>query len=308
MQFEDLLRAGNDLYDCGDRAAAAARYQEALDLDPRSAQPIIQLGIIALDEGRFVFLFLSYSLESLHVTLLTNPKLRFAEAAELFNHVDARQQNEVLLYIGIALYSLGNPEGAFERLQEALVYDPDNAFIHSVSADCQLAFGDLETAGRSVNTALKLDPKCPQAHNTAARIAMSRGETDDAVAALTEALLRGGSAAQDGLIRCSRSLDLGLSELDRGNDAGAVTALRDALASGPPIALGHHSLGVALSNLGRGAEAICEFESSIRLCRTSPWSLRAAGSVHLESGETGRAVECFRGAVAIDPNSADAQV
>ena len=83
----------------------------------------------------------------------------------------------------------------------------------------------------------------------------------------------------------------------------AVRFLQDAVRRAPEMAAAHQSLGVALSRLGRSAEAITELESACRLDPSDPKAPYNLALLYARAGRLADARRLAQRALALDPNS-----
>ena len=69
---------------------------------------------------------------------------------------------------------------AASELREAMVYDPESPYLHSVLAEVLIKQGRLNDAEEELQTALALDPKHAPARLLSARVAVARGNLPEA--------------------------------------------------------------------------------------------------------------------------------
>jgi tetratricopeptide (TPR) repeat protein len=133
----------------------------------------------------------------------------------------------------------------------------------------QLKLGRLEEAEASLRRAVDLE-RWPSVENGLASVLMARGKLIEA-----EAVLVGLLAREPGHLEALTSL--GQLHLLRGDPAGALPPLQQALAVDPDLAQGRYLLARALSGLGRPTEA-CAALSALPRGLDRALAARAAGA------------------------------
>lgn len=106
---------------------------------------------------------------------------------------------------------------AVSEFREALLYDPESAYLRTLLADELLAAGNLVEARRELNDALDRDPRYAPAHLLAARMALGQGRRDEARSELRAAIA---AAPRDP----DAHRELVRLEIARGDLAAAATA------------------------------------------------------------------------------------
>src|SRR5512135_1596193 len=99
----------------------------------------------------------------------------------------------------------------------------------------------------------------------------------------------------------ARFQDVALGELANGRPAGALTALRRALALAPGLVAAHHTLGVALEGLERLDEAEAAYAEALRLDAKYQAALQSLGELLRRRGRLADARGCFESVLRIDP-------
>jgi tetratricopeptide (TPR) repeat protein len=142
----------------------------------------------------------------------------FAPDEEPRRYVSARAYQHVLE----ALLARGRDDHtkAVRELREALLYDPESAYLRTLFADELLAAGSLADAKRELLNALDVNPRYAPAHLLAARIALAQGHRDEARAEVRAAIAAapGDPDAHRELVRL---------EIARGDLAAAATAAEE---------------------------------------------------------------------------------
>ncbi|HWE22480.1 MAG TPA: tetratricopeptide repeat protein, partial [Myxococcales bacterium] len=101
-------------------------------------------------------------------------------------YVSARAYQHVLE--GLLARGRDDHAAAVRELREALLYDPESAYLRTLLADELLAAGSLAEAKRELANALDRNPRYAPAHLLAARIALGQGHRDEARSELRAAI------------------------------------------------------------------------------------------------------------------------
>jgi tetratricopeptide (TPR) repeat protein/transglutaminase-like putative cysteine protease len=174
-----------------------------------------------------------------------------------------------------ALSQAGDPAGALEAANEAVILEPENSTALANRGVYRFWTGDREGAAADLEKAVDIDPSERIAMNGHALLAMARGDHEEAVIELSRALRQ--APGDDFALRTRAQAYAALEQYDR--------ALRDidALITAQPTntALKLMRIGV-LETAGREAEAdaaiegLAEADPSSRLIRLNQAALRLA--------------------------------
>jgi tetratricopeptide (TPR) repeat protein len=167
------IRAGQMQLALGHAAEACALADQALDLDPQSAEGWTLRGRVALAENHP-----DEALANFHRALEYAPKDRelLLETAEVYRQLNRPQRalstlvslretyapgdepQQVYYLEGLALQALGRPTDAGNSFALALERGPPTADLYYRLGESQLASGRRNEADRAVEQALGLDP------------------------------------------------------------------------------------------------------------------------------------------------------
>jgi Tfp pilus assembly protein PilF len=127
-------------YEAGDVASALPHYKKAVDLDPSNVDALNDLAYVLLLSGH------------------TDEAMTYAQAAQ----EKAPENGAVLDTLGWALYSKGSYKRAVEHLQQA-VAKGGGALPRYHLAMAYVKVGDLDLGEETLDKALRIDPKIPEA-------------------------------------------------------------------------------------------------------------------------------------------------
>lgn len=162
-------------------------------------------------------------------------------------------------------------------------------------ASARLRAGDDEGAYRAAAAAIGRDPNDANALFNLAQAASGLGRTDEALAAFAEAERLEPAFAPDCELQLGRLLAIS------GNLPAALEHFERAVVLAPDSGLAHYSLGLALRQSGRDAEAEAAYRESIRLDPSFPDAHHNLGFLLERRGDRAGAIEQYRAALAADP-------
>jgi tetratricopeptide (TPR) repeat protein/2-polyprenyl-3-methyl-5-hydroxy-6-metoxy-1,4-benzoquinol methylase len=194
-----LIDEGNALEEQGRIAEAMARYDAAVQADPRCARAHLNRGNILLAGARLVEARSAYQLAiacdpnyaAAHFNLgnLNSRAGEFAAALGNFQQaIDLKPDfADAFVAMANAFDSLGRPGEAIESYQRALAINPSYAEVHFNVALLVTTQGRLQEAAASLHRAIDLRPDYVAAHRTLALVLSSLGDTSAAEASLRRA-------------------------------------------------------------------------------------------------------------------------
>ena len=286
---------------------AKKAYETAIQLDPKSAVPRIQLG-------------------DLNLLGLRKPE----EAILAYQAALALKSSNVHanFMLATALLAAGNQEGAVKQLLKTRELDPKNLSIRKTLADLQLSRGELDAAGESYGKVLEISPKAVWARIGIGDVNMRRKDYDRAIEAFQEALRveprsaeaqtkLGMSQQLKGDIQSAEASYRSALEMDSKNGVAAnnlawLLCCREerpkealpwalkAVASDPQNANFLDTEGWVRRGNGDAAGALVALKKANTLAPDKPAVLYHLGVVYQESGKTSLAAEAFKKALAIN--------
>jgi predicted O-linked N-acetylglucosamine transferase (SPINDLY family) len=166
---------------------------------------------------------------------------------KLFPWKSATREAKALVGAGFAAQTAGDLPTARRHYESALRADPANADASFLLGVLEAEAGRLETALPLVEQAVRADPGNASFHFSRGRMLAAMGRTEQAAAAFGEAVNRDPGMGE-------AFLGLGLAQLQLGNAEAAEAALRRAVEADPALAEAHANLsGLALTRHHPGA-------------------------------------------------------
>jgi tetratricopeptide (TPR) repeat protein len=288
--FTDALRH----HQAGRLNDAERLYRQVLAVDPRHADSLHLLGVIAHQIGRHdlavELISKAIAINAKDASYHSNLGLAHEAQGKLDEAVACYRQALVLKPVfaeahnnlGIALRKQGRLNEAIACFRRALDLKPNYAEAHGHMGFALQGQGRLDEAVACYRQALVLKPDFAEAHNNLGNALQEQGKLDEAEACFRQALVLNPDFA-------AAHNNLGAALMAQGELDEAVACYRQALVLKPDFAEAHNNMGNVLRSLGRLKEARDYFEKAIRLAPKNPvfyFSLAAskqfaAGDPHL---------------------------
>jgi tetratricopeptide (TPR) repeat protein len=241
------------------------------------------------------------------------------------DHADA------LHLLGVALHQQGDHRQAAESIGRAVTLNQGKAVYHANLAEAYRALGNFECAAECCRTALRLQPRSPEAANNLGLILLAQGKTDEAIFQFRQTLqikpdygmacsnlgnaLRLGGDLDGALAHFRRAAEiepnlaeahsnLGQLLLERHQPHEALSHLREAVRLLPDLAEARNNLGNALRDTGRLAEARQSYAEALRINPTLAMTYNNMGQALQEENSLEDALAWYQRALELEPNSA----
>jgi protein O-GlcNAc transferase len=267
---QDVLTAALRYHQAGRLGEAERLYHQILLADPRHADALHFLGVLALQAGR----------NESAVDLIGKAIAQNGRVPAFHNNLGnalkelGRWEEAVLSYrraltlkpdlytahynIGLARQAQGNLAEAESSYGRALALKPDFVEAHGNLGNTLQAQGKLSEAVISYGRALSLKPNYAEAHSNLGNVLKAQGKAAEAAASFERALL-----LKPGLAEAH--LNLGVLYCEQGRQEEAAVSLERALTHKPGYVEAHHYLGNALREQGRIEEALACYGRALAL-------------------------------------------
>jgi predicted TPR repeat methyltransferase len=241
VSIPDTFDHARQHHQAGRLAEAEAIYREILAAEPRHADALHLLGVIAGQTGRK------------------------EEAVDFIRQAVALRPNHPEMHknLGVALNAAGRTDEAIAAYRQAVTLKPDYAEAHRNLGNALYVQGWLDEAIEAYHQAVALDASQPEVRNNLGNALHKTGRHDEAIAEYRAAL-----RLRPGFATASNNLGIALKSAGRADEA--IAAYRDAIATKPDYADAFGNLAHALREQGRTAEAVAAYRSAIELKPDSP--------------------------------------
>lgn len=197
-------------------------------------------------------------------------------------------------------------DAAIARLEQLLSSARDSATVNATLASAYVSkflltknTALVEQATLYADRALKLDPALPQAHTSAARLALIGGHYSAAIAGFQRSL-----AMQPNQAAAIAGLAEAYDKMGRGSEAERW--YKQAIQARPDHYSPYNSYGGFLFAHGRNQEAAVQFKRVTDLMPDSARGFTNLGAAYQRLGRWADATAAFKRAIAIDPTAATA--
>ena len=305
-----MLREALRHHQSGELDRAAPLYERILTVEPRHAEALHYLGLLAFQRGR-----------------LEEAERKIRESLRVREEAFFRSN------LGLVLQTKGDTAGAIEAFERALVLDPKLAETSSNLGTALAGVNRFEEAMLCYQRALAIKPDFFEAHNGAGNVLQAQGRFAEAAASYARAVslaprnadlwgnlasaFQGEGKVEEAIASYRMAVELrpdfaganynlGTALLKRGELGEAAERLEKAIRTNPEYVLAHNNLGNVYKEQGRFEEAMTCYERTISL---EPGNVRAhynIGCLLSDLGDRDGALKRYEMALAIQPD--DAQV
>jgi tetratricopeptide (TPR) repeat protein len=272
--FAEALRH----HQSGQLAEAERRYREILARDPRHADSLHLLGVLAYQRGQH------------------------QSAADLIGQAIAIKTEVPFFHNnrGLALNALGRSEEAASHYERALALKADYVEALSNLSHLRLVQGRVDEAIGLCRRALAHNANYAEAQLTLGNALREQGKLDEAVASYERALVLRPDFAE-------AANNLGNAFLERGQLDSAAAQLERAIALRADYAEAQNSLGVVIDKQGDHGKAIACFERTLKLRPDDAEVRNNLGAALQNRGTFDEAIEHYERALVLRPDYVEAR-
>lgn len=257
-------------HQAGRLAEAEALYRRILVAEPRHAEALHLLGVIAHGTGHLdaAIELMRQAIDAAPGTALYHNNLAnalkdrgdFDGASQAYRRAIELRPDLAMAHnnLGNLLHDLGQHEAAIVSYRRAIALQPDFAAAFNNLGNSLQATSRFEEAVNAWREAVRLEQGYAMAHNNLGNALQVRQELDAAIASFRRAI----ELQPDFSLAYS---NLGGALLKQGQLGEAVAALERAVQLQPDSVLAHNNLATALQNQGRVEEAIACFDRALQL-------------------------------------------
>jgi tetratricopeptide (TPR) repeat protein len=306
MGIAEDLAQGMRCHQAGQFAQAEQFYRQVLSQQPRHADALHLLGVLALQSGQH-----QAALDLIGQAISINPSQaayhnhqgialanlgRNQDAAESFRRAMrlAPQMPDAHYNLGNVLRELGDDAGAIACFRQAVALRPNYAEALFNLGNALRGAGQLQEAAAAFQQALRAKPGYLKAMLNLGDTWHDLNEYDQAVSMFLQVL-----AVRPDHAKAHNNLGTVYRSQARHQDAAAE--FQRAIDLEPNFAEAHNNLGSALLDLKRTEEAMAAFQRSIELNPRYAKGYNGLGAAWRALDDVPRAIECFRQAIELDP-------
>jgi predicted O-linked N-acetylglucosamine transferase (SPINDLY family) len=310
MTIQQAFELALQHHQSGRLAEAEAIYRQILAVEPRHADALHLLGVIAHQVGSN-----DIAMDLIRQAIALAPGVadyhsNLGEACRAVGQLDeaiAAYRQAIALKpdlpeahcnLGNALRDKGQLDEAIAAFRQAIALKPQYAKAHNNLGTALRDKGQVVEAIAAYRQAIALKPDMPEAHYNLSFALKDQGQLDEAIAACRRAILLKPDMPE---AHCT----LGVALKDRGQLDGAIAAYRQAIALKPDLAEAHSNLGNALRDKGQADEAIAAYRQAIALKPVFAEAFSNLGNAFKDKGELDEAIAAYRQAIAIEPEASD---
>jgi predicted O-linked N-acetylglucosamine transferase (SPINDLY family) len=230
------LQSAFALHQQGQLDQAANIYQQLLEIDPRNADSLHLLGVIAYQTG--------------------NHK----SAVDMINHAIQINPNVAIYYFnfGNALQKLKQFDSAVTSYDKATALKPDFSEAYSNRGNAQQELKQFDSAVTSYDKAIELKPDFPEAYSNRGNAQQELKQFDSAVASYDKAI-----ELKPDYAKAYSNRGIALKELKQFD--AALSSYNKAIAINPDFVEAYSNRGIALQELKQFDAAIASYDKAIEL-------------------------------------------
>jgi tetratricopeptide (TPR) repeat protein len=341
----EIFNGAVRLHRHGRLAEAERRYRQLLAIDPRHADALHLLGVIAHQVGRnevaVAMIGSAIGIDGTAAPYHSNLGLALQELGRLDEALTAFDAAIRLLpdYAdghsnrGLALLAARRPDEAFAAFATAIRHKPDFVEAHFNRGVALIDLHRLDSAIAALRTTIVLKPDLTGAYTRLGNALSKSGLADRAIPVFTAAVrltpddaeshanMGVALEASGGWVEAIASynaalrvrpdfaevrFNLGNALVGAGHIDDAVAAFHAAIRLKPDYADAHSNLGIALKGLGRLADAAAAIHAAIAFRPDFAEAYCNLGIALVELGRFGQAMTAYDTAVRLDPDCAGA--
>jgi len=277
MTVPQVLELALQHHQAGRLAEAEALYRQILAVDPRHADALHLLGVVAHQAGQN-----DVAVELIRQAIALKP-----------NYPDACNN------LGNALSEKSRLDEAIAAFRQAIALQPNYPEAYSNLGNALRNQGQMEEAIASYHQAIALRPDYSEAYSNLGNALRDQGKLDEAITAYRQA-----GAFDPNL--AGAHYNLGNALRDRGKMGEAIASYRRAIALRPNYSEAYSNLGNALRDEGELEEAIVSYRQAIAVKPQYAEAHCNLGNALREKSQLEEASAACRQAIALKPNLPDA--
>ncbi len=269
-RLQDMFARALRSHQAGRLQEAEPLYQQVLEADPRHADALHMLGLLALQQGRSAAAIDLIGLAIVHngqvpafhnnLASALKSQSRLEEAAGAYRRALALKPDyfEAHYNLGVTLHAMGKLEEAAAAYRRAVSYRRTHADCLGNLGNVLHAQGKLDEAAACYRQALAHQPAHAEVLSNLGNVLRALGHREEAVQCYRRAIAQRGDFPE-------AHNNLGIVLLEQGEAAAAAAACAEALRLRPAYAEAHFNLGNALREQGEAPAAAAAYARALAL-------------------------------------------
>jgi len=311
MTIEQALALALQHHQAGRLAEAEALYRQILAAEPRNADALHLLGVVARQVGQN-----DVAVDLIRQALALRPNFPEAysnlgnalrDKGQLDKAVAAYRQaiavrpnfSEAYSNLGNALRDKGLLDEAVAAYRQAIAISPDFSEAHNNLGTALQDKGQLDKAVAAYRQAIALMPNYPEAYSNLGNALRDKGQLDEAISACRQAIALRPNFPEP-------HNNLGTALRDKGHLDEAIATYRQAVALKTNFSEAYYNLGIALNGKGHLEGAIAAYRQAVALKPNYPEAYNNLGNALRDKGQLDEAVAAYRQTIGFRPNDAEA--
>ena len=277
MDIEKRLDQAVAFHQAGQLSKAERLYQQVLADNPRNADALHLLGVVAYQVGR----------HEIAVNLITHAIEIDPQQVEAYNN------------LGIVFKEQKKLEKSIQTYHKAIEINPDHAEAHYNLGNAYQEQGKSEKSIQAYHKAIKIQPDYAEVYNNLGIVFKEQGKLEKSIQAYHKAIEIKPNYAE-------AYNNLGNAYQGQGKSEKSIQAYHKAIEIKPNYMQVYNNMGNAYQEQGELKPAIQAYHKAIKIQPSSAEAHNNLGNAYQEQGELKLAIQAYHKAIKIQPNFAEA--
>ena len=277
LHIEKRLDQAVAFHQAGQLSKAERLYQQVLADNPRNADALHLLGVVAYQVGR----------HEIAVNLITHAIEIDPQQVEAYNN------------LGIVFKEQKKSEKSIQTYHKAIEINPDHAEAHYNLGNAYQEQGKSEKSIQAYHKAIKIQPDYAEVYNNLGIVFKEQGKLEKSIQAYHKAIEIKPNYAE-------AYNNLGNAYQGQGKSEKSIQAYHKAIEIKPNYMQVYNNMGNAYQEQGELELAIQAYHKAIKIQPTHIEAYNNMGNAYQEQGELKPAIQAYHKAIKIQPNFAEA--
>ena len=277
MDIEKRLDQAVAFHQAGQLSKAERLYQQVLADNPRNADALHLLGVVAYQVGR----------HEIAVNLITHAIEIDPQQVEAYNN------------LGIVFKEQKKSEKSIQTYHKAIEINPDHAEAHYNLGNAYQEQGKSEKSIQAYHKAIKIQPDYAEVYNNLGIVFKEQGKSEKSIQAYHKAIEIKPNYAEV-------YNNLGIVFKEQGKLEKSIQAYHKAIEIKPNYAEAYNNLGNAYQGQGKSEKSIQAYHKAIEIKPNYMQVYNNMGNAYQEQGELELAIQAYHKAIKIQPTHIEA--